>query len=1209
VRSTSTKKSAEVRKTSPKPKNKAFYVVGVGASAGGLEAFQQLLKSLPPESGLAFVLVQHLDPTHSSHLAEILSKSTQMAVQEVRESKRLKPNCVYVSPPNKHLSVEKGVLNLTKKKSSGSPSAIDSFFSSMAKDLGPRSIAVILSGAGTDGAAGLADVRSKGGITFAQNRTAKFQSMPRQAIDTGYVDYVVSPGEMGGILLQIARHQNVSDDDLEDAFPILKLKVGIDFSGYKKDTLRRRIQRRIILSKAPSSARYMQILKSDKAEAKILANDLLIKVTRFFRDLPVFQELENRIFPKLIRSRASGPLRSLPIKIWVPGCSTGEEVYSYAISLRECLANSESVPVQIFGTDVSEAAINKARAGLYSKSDLSSVSEVRLKKFFVKVGDRYKVHRELRDWCVFARQDVTTDPPFSAVDLISCRNLLIYFEPSLQKRVFPLLHYGLRAGGYLVMGSSESVGLFKELFEPIGKRSHIFVKKNSLERTTFKFKSYRSDESSQDLPGKSRLDKRAFGGNNFQRDVERALLDQGFSSGVVINSQQEIVQVLGQTGDFLEAPAGKTTESLMKMLRPGLKAGVYSAFREVTTKRRRVERKNLRFSLKSKKLVASIEAFPMEVGAAKLAHIVILFRIEAKVQKPSKLNERQGSRLQELAEDLAATQEYLEAAVGEEQRLNEELKTTNEKLMSSNEELQVTNEELETAKEELQSSNEELSTLNDELQERNHALSELKDDLDNLLTSVRLPTIMIDRSSRIRRMSPLALEVFNLKLSDVGRTLVKADGPLAAEILAELSRVVEDQSVVEREIQCSDGHWYSLMIRPYLDRDEKAVGAVAVLFDVDTLKREKEFSEAIIQSIREPLLVMDSALKVSFANECFYETFQMTPEETENRKIYDLGEGEWNISRLRLLLEEVLPQQRQLSDFEVTSDFSKIGRRSILFNARRIEQPASEKAQILLVMEDATNRLDAEAALKKTATDLLAVNEDLEQYAYIASHDLQEPLRTLSTYMELLVSRYEDRFDEAGRKLIDKVVKASKRMQDLVRELLHFSRTTTADLDLQVVSCSEVVKEVKVELDSLIQDSNAIVRFEDLPEVVTDRILVGEVLKNLIMNSIKFQGAEPPRIEISASQITHDGKKEWMFSIKDNGIGMEMQYHDQVFFVFQRLHSADEYSGSGIGLAVCRKIVSRLGGRIWFDSQLGGGTTFHFTMPVETTEDREEFRS
>ena len=827
------------------PRKAAFPIVGVGASAGGIEAFTALLKNLPDSPEMAFVFILHQDPTHASNLVQILARSTRLPVGLVRAGMSVQSNRIYVAPPDAEVSIDNGVFHL-HQRSPGAPSVIDGFFRSLAEDQGSRAISVVLSGSASDGALGTKAIKAEGGITFAQDGSAKVDSMPRSAAAVGFIDFVLSPEEMAKELVAIGKHDYLTGDgeglrlpetDLGQLFTLLRAKHDLDLTHYKPSTIERRIRRRMALNKVNDLRDYLQIVRKNAAEIENLYADILIRVTGFFRDPAVFEALQREVFPELIRERE----KEGTIRIWVPGCASGEEVYSLAMVLLETAgSNGLDCPIQIFGTDVSEQAIERARGGMYPETIAGEVGPERLRRYFSRFDGGYRVNKSVRDCCVFARQNVTKDPPFSKLDLISCRNVMIYFGTSLQKKVISVFHYALRPDGYLLLGTSESIGTFVDLFDIADRKNKIYRKKAVKIRPVIDFnlekpggpseQKERRDE--PELPAPAAV----------FRDADRVLLSHFSPPGVLINEDMDVLQFRGRTSRYLEPPSGAASFNVLKMAREGLLAELRSAIYTARKKDAPDRREGIRVKSEDRTITVNIEAIPF-IGASKERFILVVFdeQKESKSrgrrkEKPAKPETAQAGRLRR---ELDATREYLQSIIEEQESMNEELRSANEEIQSSNEELQSTNEELETAKEELQSSNEELMTLNEELENRNDELAQANNDLVNLLSAVDIPIVMLDSKLRIRRFNPGAQRSWNLISTDIGRSINDIKTSLHLENLDEVvARVIDNLEVRELEVQDRTGRSHSLRIRPYKTTDNKIDGAVLVLVDLEEFRTQ-----------------------------------------------------------------------------------------------------------------------------------------------------------------------------------------------------------------------------------------------------------------------------------------------------------------------------------------------------------------------------------
>ena len=1026
-------------------------VVGIGASAGGLEAFTQLLKHLPLDTGMGFVLVQHLDPDHESALTQILSRATALPVHEIVSNQTVEANHVYIIPRDTNLSIVHGVLGLERRERKRTPHRpIDMFFESLAQDQCERAIGVVLSGTANDGTLGLEAIKAEGGITFAQDNTAKYDSMPRSAIAANCVDLVLSPANIAKELARIAKHpysagqpvtfsalpmgeathheEAIAHQDDDQTPPsvgrgakdetngykkillLLRNHSSVDFSLYKSSTIHRRITRRIIISKQETLEAYARFLRGNAQELDALFSDVLISVTSFFRNPEMFEVLQHDVLPKLLSQRDNSPVRC-----WVLGCSTGQEAYSLAISFVEVMGTMLHAPnLQVFATDINERLLEKARYGLYAKALVQDLSPERLRRFFQEEEGGYRISKSLREMVVFARHNLIADPPFSRMDLISCRNLLIYLELNLQQKAFLTWHYALKPHGFLVLGASESVGGFTDLFEPVDRKQKIFSKKPAL---ALPFHMSVKDSKSERIPlrGTAPLPKSQLGPAeevvpppdyfrgelNALREADRIAASQFAPPGVLINDDLQVLQFRGQTGACLEPPAGKASFDVLKMAREGLMLPLRAAINKAKQGNTTVRTEHVRVKRDGETQMINIKVIPLKNLRERC--FLVLFEsgdgsgrvaaLEPPRRKPAApaLSPRQESRrIAELEFDLSEAHEYLQSVQEQSQATNEELQATNEEVQSANEELQSINEELETSKEELESANEELTTVNEEMSNRNIELNRLNNDLVNLQTSAKLAIVLLGRDLTIRRFSPQAERQFDLLATDVGRpirgirhNLVSAgseESPLDLERLS--AEVIGELREQEREVRDKGSRWYSLRVRPYMTLDNKVDGAVLVLVDIDVIKRSEQaaaaarnYAENTVEAVREPLLVLDDQLRVESANQAFYRTFRAMPAETVGRRLYDLGNRWWDIPSLRELLEEMQSKNTSIEKFQVKRDFEQMGRRTMLLNARCINDPQQKTNRILLAIEDITEREQAEASQARLAA-IVEYSED-----------------------------------------------------------------------------------------------------------------------------------------------------------------------------------------------------------------------------------------
>ena len=858
----------------------AFPVVGIGASAGGLEAFTGLLKALSTDTGMAFVFIQHMDPRYKSNLVEILSRATDMPVLQAMDGMRLEGNHVYVMPADMDLVVFHGVLHLMPRPKTQAPHLpVDYFLRSLADDQGRKAIGVVLSGTGSDGALGLKTIRAGGGIVMVQDgKTAKYDGMPQSAIAAGPVDFILSPEDMAEQLARIARHPYVAheplpgDDlvihapgDLQKIFIMLRSAMGVDFSLYKQSTLLRRISRRMVLHQIETLSHYAKYLRQTPVEVRGLFEDMLITVTGFFREPGAFEALKEKVFPLIMGDRPPGK----EIRVWVPGCSTGEEAYSVAISLLEYLVeNGLHLPIQVFATDISDRAIGKARAGWYPESIGADISPERLHRFFVKTDSGYEISKSVRDVCVFAKHDVTCDPPFSRLDFISCRNLLIYLGPALHKTVFPAFHYALRPNGFLMLGNSESIGGFSDLFSLVEKEHRIYVRKQAAVVHPVEFRLGNVVE--QRLAEEAEPQGALRAEPSLQKEADRLVLSKYGPGGVVVNEHLQILHFRGQTGRYLEPASGKASLDLLKMVRPGLLLDLRIAIDKARKKNVSVRRQGLRVRHNGKSLTVNIEVMPMG-SRTEGRHFLVLFEEvpapastgkaarSGKSRTGKQTDKATDGELRRLVTELAAAKEAAGVTIEEQEATAEELRAANEEIQSSNEELQSTNEELQTAKEELQSTNEELVTLNEEVANRNDELSQAISSVHNLLSSIDIPIVLLDGKLRIRSFTPPAERVLKVIAGDIGRPIKELTlGIHVPDLQQRILEVISSLNPSTQEIQASDGRWYSLRIRPYKTEENKIDGAVLALVDIT----ERRVAEAQIRRLATVLLDSNDAITV-----------------------------------------------------------------------------------------------------------------------------------------------------------------------------------------------------------------------------------------------------------------------------------------------------------------------------------------------------------
>ncbi|MCV2368922.1 CheR family methyltransferase [Roseateles oligotrophus] len=1005
------------------PPSSPSAIVGIGASAGGLEAFEAFFKACPLNTGLGFVLVSHLDPGHESLLVEILQRSTAMPVLQAMDETFVAANSVYIIPPNRDMAILGGALQLTLPDvARGKRMPIDGFLRSLAADQGARAIGVILSGTASDGTLGLRAILDAGGASLVQEPgSARYDGMPRSAIDAGVANHVLAPDKMPALLQRLGSQTGLkpqraapppirSANALNKILQQLRASTGVDFSLYKKSTIGRRIQRRMTLHQIDEEIVYVRYLKENPAEAQLLFRELLINVTSFFRDPEAFVTLKQTLLPPLLEAKPPGSV----FRVWVAGCSSGEEAYSIAMTLHELQGelSSGNVPglaFQIYATDLDDEAIAAARAGRYPASIALDVTPERLRRFFSKEPDgSYKVKKEIRDMVVFAVQNVIKDPPFTRLDLLSCRNLMIYLEPELQQRLINTFHYALRPNGLLLISTSESITTQPELFSPIDRKWKFYQARHDERQRKLVPMSEVSllatapqagtpgaevNPKSAPLPSTDKLSQQIAEISN------RALLQTFAPASVTTDLDCNILYIHGDTGRYLRPAPGPASFNVLEMAREGLLPSLRTALlqaaagarssgsdgaesagagpgwpsEQVSVKTnggfspvRFTVRALLRLSNQPPMLQVSFQEVPQAPGPSG----------QGAAPAAAGDGSSEHARIKELELKLAYANETLQNTHEEQQAFNEELKSTNEELQSTNEELQSSNEELETSKEELQSLNEETITVNAELNSRIEQLTGVQNDMKNLLDSIASGTLFLDHKLCIRRFTPATLKIYRLIGSDVGRPLsditCNLDAAQHQTMQADLQTVLDSLIPIEREVSTADGAWHLSRIQPYRTLDNVIEGLVVTFTDVSEFKKAhlaaaqaaaqlsaakqaatqtaRDLAEGIVNTISEPLLVLDAQLQVVSASRSFYTYFKAMPADTIGRKVYELGNGQWAIPALRELLDNILPKHQAMDGYEIKHDFPGLGPRRMVLNAHRIVTTGGDTELILLAM-------------------------------------------------------------------------------------------------------------------------------------------------------------------------------------------------------------------------------------------------------------------
>jgi two-component system, chemotaxis family, CheB/CheR fusion protein len=985
-----------------------FPIVGIGASAGGLAAFEAFFSGMPVEidPGMAFVLVQHLAPDHKSIVTELVQRYTRMEVFEVEDGMAVRPNCAYIIPPGRDMAFLGGTLQLLEPSAPrGQRMPIDFFFRSLAQDLLERAIGIVLSGTGSDGTLGIRAIKGNGGMVMVQNpASTEYDGMPRSALATGLVDYELPPAEMPAKLIAFAAHlfgkprrpvteqPPKAENALKKIFILLRAHTGHDFSQYKPNTVYRRIERRMAIHQIETIAEYIRYLQQTPAEVETLFSDMLIGVTNFFRDPEAFMAVKEKIFPRLFAGKSPNSM----IRVWSAGCSTGEEAYSLAILLAEHQESiKQSFKVQIFASDIDSQSIATARAGLYPASIAADISPERLKRYFSEEpeGSFFRIHKGIRDMVVFSEHNVIKDPPFSKLDLISCRNLLIYVDSGLQKKIIPLFHYSLKPGGFLFLGTSETVGEFGSLFTTLDRKSKLYQRRDDFHRTGPR--GFLPLMRTVDEPLPQAFHKTAGPGKPSLRELtEQSLMEHIVSAAALINANGDILYIHGRTGLYLEPAQGEAgVNNILKMAREGLRRDLIAALRKVSAGGQMVRCPNLRVKNNGDFTTVNLtvctvpaEAPSDSAGSFEAPLFLVILEQSATLQTGETVSARlstvdaisdteagdEARRLiVSLQQELRAKDEYLQSTNEELETTNEELRSSNEEMQSVNEELQSTNEELETSKEELQSVNEELFTVNAELQTKVADLTRANNDMNNLLAGTGIATVFVDHSLRILRFTPAATRIINLIQSDIGRPVGHIVSNLTGydTLPEDTQEVLDTLTPKEVEVQTRAGDWYTMRILPYRTLDNVIEGAVITFVDISAAKRAQKalheahfrVTEKIVATAREPLLVLDPDLRIILANRPFYRTFRIAPDSAVGRLLYDLGNRRWDIPALRKLLEKILPKDTVFKDYEISHEFEDVGLRTIRINARMVSEEGRPNF-ILLAIEDITEQKNEEGS-------------------------------------------------------------------------------------------------------------------------------------------------------------------------------------------------------------------------------------------------------
>lgn len=1209
--------------TKPEQNSSTITVVGIGASAGGLEALKSLLENLSSTTGMAFVVIQHLHPDYKSNLAEILGRSTRMPVREAQEGVRLAPNEVFIIPPNALMTMADGALHLTRRsETAGIPMPIDHFMVSLAECQKRHAIGIILSGTGTDGTLGLRAIKSEGGFSIAQDATAKYDGMPRSAIAAGNVDCVLSPADMAAEIERLSRHPYIRPEpgtavmaaedvfidppELEKLFEQLFRSTGIDFTHYKQATIQRRVQRRMVLHRIESVSEYLKFIGAHPDEVLDLYNDILIRVTRFFRDPEVFKALKSEVFPALLANRHP----DAPLRIWVPGCSTGEEVYSIVISLMEWLDGREfRTDVKVFATDINQSAIDRARSGIYPDSIAADVAPEQLRRFFIHTPEGYQISKTIREICVFARQDVVRDPPFSCVDLISCRNLLIYLDSPLQRRVLPLFHYALRADAFLLLGASESIGEASQLFSTVDSRCRIFKRRVGPKRPPFDFVTG---------AGKSRGLLQGFpvapalpGNLDIQREADRVVLANFAPAGVVIDESLNIIQFRGKTGAYLEPSTGVASLNILKMVREGMMLDLRAAIESAQQDQVRIRRDSIVVKSDGHIVETRIEVIPISVSQSRTRYFIVLFSDVASSLSPGTIPKVRGAASADggtanpLENELVATRNYLQGTIEAMEASNEELRAANEEIVSSNEELQSTNEELQTAKEEVQATNEELRTTNEELELRNKEAQQLSDDLLNILHGIEFPIVLLGPDLRIRRFTPSAGQVLNLIPGDTGRPISHIKPAIRVKNLEELAQaVIQNNEVNESEVDDGQGRYFWMCIRPYRTREDVIEGAVLTFVDITLRKRSEE---ALRKQARLLDLTQDGVIErdlngiIRFWNKGAEARYGWTKDEAVGQVGHELLKTRFPRPREEIEADllrdghwegELEFTTRSGARLTVASRLSRlVGDGEPVQAILEFHTDITQKKKDAVSLEDANRNLETSRMDLQTSRSKLAHAERLASIGTLAagiSHELNNPIGGILLMAE--AARLAADNPGSVRSALDSIIQHCRRSKAIIENVRSFARAQSSEKS--VGNLIDVVTRSIDHVSAYASENRVNVTFEhelsSIP-VLINETGVEQVVVNILQNAIQ---ADARRIFVRCTV----SRPSVLLTIQNDGRPMTDQQRAHAFDPFYTTRRKS--GGTGLGLSIAHGIMEDHGGGI----EIGVGPdrllVFTLTFPI-----------
>ncbi len=1209
------------------------HIVGIGASAGGLQALESFFEHLIPPPGMAFVIVQHLSPDFKSLMHELLARHTQMRIVCVDGDTPVEPQTIYLNPARQDLSLVDGVLKVSEFPALPSVHVhhpIDHFLTSLAQAAGDKAIAIILSGTGNDGENGIRKIKEYGGSVFVQDvASATFDGMPRSAIATGVADTVMEPkhmprailGSISALRLNRSVDLEIDEAKMSTIVSLLGQDNTIDFAPYRRTTLYRRIHRRMMLTTIPSIDAYIENLRTSADERHLLAQDLLINVTRFFRDHEAYAILERQIIPNLLQ-RASD---NKAIRIWVTACSTGEEAYSIAMILREQMDQRlMTLPVKIFATDVDQEALAIASSGCYPERIAEEMSPERLQHFFVRHGTEYQVTRRLREMITFAPHDLTQDPPFVQMELISCRNCLIYLESHTQQQILALLGYALRNQGYMWLGPSESIDPLDDYFEPLHRKWRLYQKTHPVplpqaapfgapSRPALTFGSPMTKPQNL-LPGSTRSPLAA----PKPWSVYDEMVQTYCPPALVIDKQGDVLWVVGDGAAYLKRPSGLFSTELLQIIIDDLSIPVSTALQRIRQGKTEVAYERIQLHGEAGEQWINLRLRHIEDDQHPGGLILVLFEENNLIQPRETgsevydVNKFSSQHIRDLQNELQAAQISLRATI-------QELETSNEEYQATNEELKASNQELHSSNEELHSVNQELYTVNAEYQSKIHELTSLNNDIDNLLRSTDIGTIFLDCNMCIRKFTPAVTAYVPLLPQDIGRPLHHLSMAFSDACLQQhIDRVVHDGERVERELQTTSGERLLLQIQPFLMDNGTRDGAILSFIDISDLDRAQlavKDSQILLQATLDTLPIHIAAIdrhgEIISVNAAWQRFAIANGIDQQNvgvganyLQVCDTPSGEhWEEApRVAQAIRELLSGERETFCMEYPCH-SPVEERWFMMQA--ISFAGEGPTRAVVTHEDITERKRMQAKANQHAEEIAEANlllaernTELVEFTRAIHHDLQEPLRQVVTFSQLLQQSLGDNLTNEVEESLGFVVGGTQRMLALVQSLTDFSLMGQVDIKREPTDLNLCIHDALKALGLRLESTGAKITYETLPEVTGDRFMLTQLYQNIIGNAIKFIGQASPVVHLTAERQAD----RWVLGVLDNGIGIDPAHAKSIFDPFKRLHGRSQYEGSGLGLAICRRIIRRHSGDIWVDSQPGQGAHFKFTLPDHRTK-------